>query len=67
MAKSGLARYLIYGNKNITQEQLIEGNDKFKEGTTTKEYRAVRSLLRKHGNATTGKEVKDLVKASKKF
>ena len=33
--------------KNITQEQLIEGNDKFKEGTTTKEYRAVQEFIAK--------------------
>ena len=31
----------------ITQEQLIEGNDKFKEGTTTKEYRAVQEFIAK--------------------
>ena len=31
--------------KNITQEQLIEGNDKFKEGTTTKEYRNVQEFI----------------------
>ena len=31
--------------KNITQEQLIDGNDKFKEGTTTKEYRAVQEFI----------------------
>ena len=33
--------------KNITQEQLIDGNDKFKEGTTTKEYRAVQEFIAK--------------------
>ena len=34
-----IASYNKATGENITQEQLIEGNDKFKEGTTTKEYR----------------------------
>ena len=31
----------------ITQDQLIEDNDKFKEGTTTKKYRAVQEFIAK--------------------
>ena len=53
--------------QEITEEQLIEWNDAFKNGTTTEQYRAVQEFIAKAWNATTGKEVKDLVKASKKY
>ena len=38
-----IGTFLFLGPTGVgkTQEQLIEGNDKFKEGTTTKDYRIV--------------------------